>query len=131
MPSKNKLNKAELTKDSVLKVIQDPTNKKRKRWTSRIVLDRMGVYRWFEPFVNYQRQFRIRAKRILKELWIEGILVKKIKPDTRSLFGAEDTYMRVEDSPSQFYMACEKCHGDILATKIGRNIHKAPCQKCM
>lgn len=121
---------SELTRDTVLQELQKSRNKKRKIWTASIILDRFGIYRWGEKYENYSRNDRLKANRILKELWVDGILVKKVKPDTRSLFGKEDAYIRSEEAPTNFFVSCPHCHSDVLATKTSQKIHREACIKC-
>jgi hypothetical protein len=66
--------RAPLTSETILAVIRNPKNRRRKLWTASVVLDRMGVYRRFEPQTNYQAGDRIRVKRLLEELCEAGLL---------------------------------------------------------
>ena len=63
-----------ITREQIMAVITDPKNRRRKLWTASVVLDRMGIYRRFEDQDNYQRNDRIRVKRLLADLCEAGLL---------------------------------------------------------
>ena len=63
-----------ITREQIMAVIRDPKNRRRKLWTASVVLDRMGVYRRFENLSHYNKNDRIRVKRLLAELCEEGLL---------------------------------------------------------
>lgn len=62
----------EITKEAILEVMRDPT---RHLWTASVVVDRLGVYRRFEPHSNYSKRARLRARKLLRELCDEGAVV--------------------------------------------------------
>lgn len=50
-----------ITSEQILTVIKDPKNRGRKLWTASVVLNRMGVFRRFEPHANYPKNARLRV----------------------------------------------------------------------
>ena len=109
-----------VTNESALETIFAARNNQRKIWTPTILLDRMGLSRSPIPYSNYDTQSRRQAKRVLHELWLQGNLLRKTKPDTRNryLAGSEIAYVRPADAPNEFLVPCRTCrkpclsHGD-------------------
>jgi len=110
------INRMDLTPASALETINDKQNSRRKIWTATILLDRMGIARSPIPYGKWSKQKRLRAKRVLQELWLAGKLVRKPRPDTRNryLAGSEKAYLRPEDAGGAYLVPCPKCQSPLV-----------------
>ncbi len=124
----------ELTHDTALETIFDECNKRRIIWTPTILINRMGIsrspipYRKYDTHNNYDTQARRQAKQILHELWLQGNLLRKTRPDTRNsyLAGAEFAYFRPADAPGEFLVPCQQCQQPCLS----RGERQLFCARC-
>lgn len=68
------MTEAPITREQIMAVIAAPKNSRRKLWTASVVLDRMGVYLRFGNQANYRKNDRLRVKKLLEELFDDGLL---------------------------------------------------------
>ena len=107
----------DITHEAVLETIFDKRNKRRKIWTPTILVDRMGIARAPIRLSDYDKQPQRHAKKVLHELWLQGKLLRKVRPDTRNSYraGSEIAYFRPADAPGEFLVPCRSCRQPCLS----------------
>lgn len=121
-----------LSEETVLNMLFDPKNKKRKVWTPTVVLDRMGINRSPVPYDKWSKANRLKAKMILQALWQRGIIVRDVKKDTRNsyLAGAELAYRRPQDAHGAYLVPCRVCGALRLCLRCSEGIVAKQCEGC-
>ncbi len=104
-------------------------NRKTIIWSGSTVLNVLGIYRSGQDYKNFNKKDRLRAAKILKELWIEGCLVRKLLPSTKTFTWKEHAHVRPEDAPSKYAIACLLCHSEVIVQRSGLP-QKDICEKC-
>jgi hypothetical protein len=121
----------EMTPETVRGVIESERNKRWRVWTATVLLERLGVRTRHATGEDFDRlkPIRRRAARVLRDLWLEGVLYRQEAVDTRSGL-REIKYVRPEDAPGVYLVPCEACGGPRLSTLRERGRVVEACERC-
>ena len=117
MPLKQKIDLA-----IVRALMHDPKSKRFRLWTASLIVERLGI----AHYPRYPKDQLKRAANVLETLWKTQAIIKRLRLDHRFTL-REPAYMHLDDAPSAFYRACEKCGSPILTEN---NLPK-PCPSCV